>query len=172
MNDLVWVKRDYTTSVCDRKLGVKWIGPYKVVKVIRGRGVYVLENTFDGTRVQRAADKVRPYISLEEVLVQQREIFVLREECESEEEQEEARERPRREHRPVRRYIVEEDSPQLHRSRESSSSVAGEETTTPGARGSEPVAVEESSEKEVDEEEREDRSRRRRRLAMRYIEEV
>ncbi len=27
---LVWVRKDYTTSLNDRKLGVKWIGPYKV----------------------------------------------------------------------------------------------------------------------------------------------
>ncbi len=26
----VWVRKDYTTSLNDRKLGVKWIGPYKV----------------------------------------------------------------------------------------------------------------------------------------------
>ncbi len=28
VDQLVWVKKDYTTSVGDRKLGVKWVGPY------------------------------------------------------------------------------------------------------------------------------------------------
>ncbi len=60
--------RDYTTSASDRKLGVKWIGSYRVLEVIRGGGAHVLENTFDGTRVQRAADKVRLYVRGEEVL--------------------------------------------------------------------------------------------------------
>ncbi len=39
VDTLVWVKREYTTSLSDRKLGVKWIGPYKVKEVLReGRG--------------------------------------------------------------------------------------------------------------------------------------
>ncbi len=38
VDQLVWVKKDYTTSLGDRKLGVKWIGPYKVKKVLRDGG--------------------------------------------------------------------------------------------------------------------------------------
>ncbi len=30
VDQLVWIKKDYTTSLSERKLGVKWVGPYKV----------------------------------------------------------------------------------------------------------------------------------------------
>ncbi len=43
----------------DRKLGVKWVGPYKVKEVLRDGGADRLENVFEGTRVQRAADKIK-----------------------------------------------------------------------------------------------------------------
>ncbi len=56
----MWVRRDYTTSLNDRKLVVKWIGPPKVKKVLRQGGTYRLENVFDGVMVQWAADKVKP----------------------------------------------------------------------------------------------------------------
>ncbi len=35
VDQLVWVKKDYTTSLSDRKLGVKWVGPYKGKEVLR-----------------------------------------------------------------------------------------------------------------------------------------
>ncbi len=38
VDQLVWVKKDYTTSVGDRKLGVKWVGPYKVKEVLQNGG--------------------------------------------------------------------------------------------------------------------------------------
>ncbi len=60
VDQLVWVRKDYTTSVSDRKLRVKWVGPYKVKEVLRNGGAYRLENVFEGTRAQRAADKVKP----------------------------------------------------------------------------------------------------------------
>ncbi len=44
VDQLVWVKKDYTTSVGDRKLEVKWVGPYKVKEVLRNGGAYRLEN--------------------------------------------------------------------------------------------------------------------------------
>ncbi len=44
VDQLVWVKKDYTTSLGDRKLEVKWIGPYKVKEVLRDGGACRLEN--------------------------------------------------------------------------------------------------------------------------------
>ncbi len=70
VDQLVWVKKDYTTSVGDTKLGVKWVGPCKVKEVLRNGGAYRLENVFDGVGIQRAADKVKPYIGQGDILVQ------------------------------------------------------------------------------------------------------
>ncbi len=105
VDQLVWVKKDYTTSVGDRMLGVKWVGPYKVKEVLRDGGAYRLENVFDGVRIQRAADKVKPYLGQEDVLVQPREL-ILRDESEEEGEVEP---RPVRERRPPRRYGEDKD---------------------------------------------------------------
>ncbi len=71
----MWVRKDYTTSLNDRKLGVKWIGPYKVKEGLKQGGAYRLENVFDGVMVQRAADKVKSYVGREGVLVQPQEVF-------------------------------------------------------------------------------------------------
>ncbi len=60
VDQFVWVKKDYTTSLGDRKSGVKWVGPYKVKEVILNGGAYRLENVFHEVRIQRAADKVKP----------------------------------------------------------------------------------------------------------------
>ncbi len=96
----MWVRKDYTTSLNDRKLGIKWIGPYKVKEVLRQGGAYRLENVFDGVMLQRAADEVKPYAGRKGVLVQPREVF-----CQEDNEQEEEVEpRPVRERRPPRRY--------------------------------------------------------------------
>ncbi len=46
VDQLVWVEKDYTTSLGDRKLGMKWVGPYKVKEVLRNGGAYRLENVF------------------------------------------------------------------------------------------------------------------------------
>ncbi len=62
---LVWVRKDYTTSVNDRKLGIKWLGPYTVKELLRQGGAYRVENAFDRVLVQRAADKVKPYAGRE-----------------------------------------------------------------------------------------------------------
>ncbi len=99
VDQLVWVKKDYTTSVGDRKLGVKWVGPYKVKEVLRNGGANRLENVFEGTRVQRAADKVKPYAGQGDTLVQPRE-FIFHDDSDEEEEVEP---RPVRERRPPRR---------------------------------------------------------------------
>ncbi len=76
VDQIVWVKKDYTTSLGDRKSGVKWVGPYKVKEVIRNGGAYRLENVFDGVRIQRAANKVKPYVGQGDILVQPRELIV------------------------------------------------------------------------------------------------
>ncbi len=68
----------------DRILGVKWVGPYKVKEVLRDGGAYRLENVFEGTRVQRAADKIKPYIEQEDILVRPREL-IFRDDSEEEE---------------------------------------------------------------------------------------
>ncbi len=66
IKQLVWVKIDYTTSLSDRKFGVKWLGLYKVKKVLRNGGEYRLENVFDGVRIQMAADEVKPCVGKKE----------------------------------------------------------------------------------------------------------
>ncbi len=100
VDQLVWVKKNYTTSLGDRKLEVKWVGPYKVKEVLREGGAYRLESVFDGVRIQRAANKVKPYVGLDNILVQSREMF-FRDDSDGEEE---AEPRPVRERRPRRRY--------------------------------------------------------------------
>ncbi len=99
-DQLVWVKKDYTTSLGDRKLGVKWVGPYKVKEVLRQGGAYRLQIVFDGVGVERAADSVKPYIGQGDILVQPREL-IFRDDSDEEEEVEP---RPVRERRPPRRY--------------------------------------------------------------------
>ncbi len=69
VDQLVWVKKDYTTSLSNRKLGVKWVGAYKFKEVLRDRGAYRLENVFDGVRIHRAADNVKPYAGQGNILV-------------------------------------------------------------------------------------------------------
>ncbi len=100
VDQLVWVKKDYTTSLRDRKLEVKWVGPYKVKEVLRNGGAYRLENVFDGVRIQRAADEVKPYVGQGDIPVQPREsIFP-----DVSDEENEVETRPVRELRPPRRY--------------------------------------------------------------------
>ena len=76
------------------------MGPYKIVEVIRDGGSYVLENTFDGTRIQRAADKVKQYLGQDRVLLEQEEVL-MPPAVELEEE------RVPRQRRPPRRYVEE-----------------------------------------------------------------
>ncbi len=62
---LVWVQKESTVPGTSRKLNVKWLGPYRVIEVIRDGGVYLLENLFTHQAVQRATDKIKPYHSEE-----------------------------------------------------------------------------------------------------------
>ena len=59
VGDLVWVKKEQVSSSIERKLGIKWIGPFKVKKVTQGGVSYELENTFSGDTIHRAADKLK-----------------------------------------------------------------------------------------------------------------
>ena len=52
-----------------RKLNPKWAGPYKTIEVFRDGGAYLLENIFTGQKVQRAAEKIKPYVGKEEWLL-------------------------------------------------------------------------------------------------------
>ncbi len=100
VDQLAWVKKDYTMSVGDRELEVKRVPPYKVKEVLRDGGAYILDNVFEGTRVQRAADKTKPYIGQENILVWPREL-IFRDDSE---EEEEIPPRPVRVRRPPARY--------------------------------------------------------------------
>ena len=108
VGQLVWVKRDYTTSQSDKKLGVKWIGPYKVLEVVRGGGVYKLENSFDGSMLQRAAEKIKPYFGNDNILLNPQEVYFHRELPEEDEDEGIREGRPPRERRPPARYRAEE----------------------------------------------------------------
>ncbi len=59
-----------------RKLNVKWLGPFKVIEVVRDGSLYVLENLFTAQRCQRVADKVKPYSGKEEWVLEPREVIV------------------------------------------------------------------------------------------------
>ena len=60
---LVWVKREAPIPGTATKLNSKWLGPFKVVEVLQGGSMYIVENPYDGARKQRAAEKIRPYVS-------------------------------------------------------------------------------------------------------------
>ena len=105
INDLVWIKRELFGSSAERKLGLKWMGPYKVKEVHLDGVSYIVENVFNGKTLHRAADKVRKYIAKDGYVLDVEEVVV----PSDEEDEEEGREEPRptRERRPVRRFIEE-----------------------------------------------------------------
>ena len=69
-NSLVWVKNETTLPHASRKLTPKWIGPYKVISVFRDGATYELRNMFDNSVVERAADKVKPFVGQEQWLTE------------------------------------------------------------------------------------------------------
>ena len=98
---LVWVKRETVIPGTSRKMNVRWGGPYRVVDVLRNGGAYVVENSFTGQRLQRAAEKVKPYHGDEEwLLAPPPEVPCLEEEDEP---------LPPRQRRAPRRLIEEDD---------------------------------------------------------------
>lgn len=90
-----------TITATDKKLGLKWVHPYKIKEVLRYRGAYRLQNTFTRTTVQRAVNKVKQYVGDEGLLVCPKEAFSPHTLGESDPEEEH---RPVGERRPVRRY--------------------------------------------------------------------
>ncbi len=58
---LVWVKRDVNEPGVCKKLCDKWKSPYKVVKVLRDGGGYIVKDPFTGQMLQRAAEKVKTF---------------------------------------------------------------------------------------------------------------
>ena len=63
LGDLVWVKVEKTMAHTSCKLNPKWMGPYKVCEILQEGLAYVMKDPFSERRVQRAAHKVKPYIS-------------------------------------------------------------------------------------------------------------
>lgn len=63
---LVWVKRETVESGVSKKLSVRWDGPYKVVEVLRVGSAYLVENPFTGQKIQRAAEKIKPFYGNEQ----------------------------------------------------------------------------------------------------------
>ena len=102
VGDLVWVKKEQISSSIERKLGIKWIGPYKVKEVKQGGVSYDLENTFSGDTLHRAADKLKRFVGDEGYIVDMSEIVLPSEDEDDMEEPRTARQR-----RPVRRYVEE-----------------------------------------------------------------
>ncbi len=98
---LVWVRNESTIPETSCKLNVKWLGPFRVIEVIRDGGAYLLENVFMHQQCQRAADKVKPYCSEEEWILEPQEVIV------PEAEDSEPKPLPPRTQRPPRRYIEE-----------------------------------------------------------------
>ncbi|KAG0712014.1 Protein canopy 1 [Chionoecetes opilio] len=96
-DELAWVKRERFETGTNRKLSVKWLGPYKIVEVLRDGGAYVLENIFDGVRVQRAAEQIKQYIGQDGWQLEPAELVIVEEELEQP---------PPRERRPVVRCAV------------------------------------------------------------------
>ncbi len=98
---LVWVRNESMVPSTSRKPNVKWLGPYRVTEVIRDKGVYLLENVFTHQAVQRVADKIKPYYSGEEWILEPQEVIV------PEAEDSKPEPLPPRNRRPPRRYIEE-----------------------------------------------------------------
>ena len=96
---LVWVKAETLLPGASRKLQAKWIGPYRVIESIRDGSAYRLKNVFDDSEIQRAAEKVKPYVGEEQWLDRPQELYIP--------EVVEPEPRPVRERRPPPRLIEE-----------------------------------------------------------------
>ena len=99
----VWVKSETLLPGNCAKLNAKWKGPYRVIEIIRNGQVYMLEDPYSGKCVQRAADKIKQYISRHEIIPEVKEVV----DHDSLKEEEEDQGRPPRHRQPPRRYIEE-----------------------------------------------------------------
>ena len=105
IGSLVWVKSETVLPGTCTKLNAKWKGPFRVTEVIRGGQVYVVEDPYSGKTLQRAAEKVKPYVGRSDIVPELEEEQL----CESVEEEEEEEDHclPPRRRRPPRRLIEE-----------------------------------------------------------------
>ncbi|XP_063889312.1 uncharacterized protein LOC135116022 [Scylla paramamosain] len=104
VGSLVWVKSETPLPGTSTKLNAKWKGPYRVSEVIWDGQLYVVEDPYSGKLVQRAAEKVKPYVSRSEIIPELEENYS--DGCVEEEEKEDQDLPPRR-RRPPRRLIEE-----------------------------------------------------------------
>ena len=83
----VWVHVEEPLPNTAIKLNPKWQGPYKVTHVVDEGRAYQLENLFDGSRITRAAEKLKLYVDRDRILGELDECLpVPEEESETEEE--------------------------------------------------------------------------------------
>ena len=68
VGSLAWVYSEESLPSTAVKLNRKWRGPFKIVTVVDGGRAYQLENVFDGTKINRAAEKLKPYVDRSVVL--------------------------------------------------------------------------------------------------------
>ena len=104
VGSLVWVKSETPLPGTSTKLNAKWKGPYRVSEVIRDGQLYVVEDPYTGKLVQRAAEKVKPYVSRNEIIPELEEEQM---DERVEEEEEEDHDLPPRRRQPPRRLIEE-----------------------------------------------------------------
>ncbi len=173
VGQLVWVKRVYVTFQTYEKLGLKWAGPYKVKEVVRGGGAYVVESTFDGTTIRRAAGKIKPYRGGEGILVQPQEVVSLSDSDVAESETErEVKRRPVRECRPPRTYVEQSE---IQERRRAARPRNGEQESSTAMGNDKNTRVTDQIERESSEEEerigRRDRTPRKRLPVRRYLQE-
>ncbi|MPC69344.1 hypothetical protein E2C01_063567 [Portunus trituberculatus] len=117
-----------------------------------GRKTQQVENTFNGTTVRRAADKVKPYIGHEDILLREKELYLPAED-DMEQEEENDQLRQRRERRLSLRYR-DDDEPGMAIGNRPEDEVEQEENSDPEGEGEEDVV----------------RYRRERRPVRRYVE--
>ena len=66
--ELAWIYVEEPIPGTATKLNRKWKGPYKIVKVLGDGRAYELESCFDGTIIQRAAEKLKKYYARSDIL--------------------------------------------------------------------------------------------------------
>lgn len=75
IGQLVWVRTEETLPHTAQKLNKKWRGPFRITKVRDGGRAYELECPFEGTKLERAAEKLKHYVAREEYLLKAEEEY-------------------------------------------------------------------------------------------------